>query len=319
MKNEKQKAELGNILDRLHKSNLDHDLIQDTGIKVLSDLESKNITNLYGYVRQTYRFLSLDDNKKHVREKEIMQSNIRNVNGIEIDITESVPAPPPRDTEKKLNLINAIVKNEIHSNKLLKVFDLKFIQVKTQKEMTEELGINRTTLAMQEKRLIELLKGIDNLRDILASPVFPINNVPSKGSAPSIKALTKKLSGQVNVLDKFERPGAMKEREQRKEAKPYKHQGNVPAEPYRELTAEQLKAKSKVSKAILTYHEIKALNLTARQKALELAKQGIDKLDIKGIPYKLWDLKSMVAQASCEELHLLDREYSAWGGRHPEA
>jgi len=318
MKNEKQK-ELGIILDRLHKSNLDSDLIQDTGIKVLSDLGTKDITNLYGYVRKTYQFLSLDSNKKHVREKEVMQSNIRNVNGIEIDITESVPAPPPRDTEKKLKLINAIVQAHIHSNKLLKVFDLKFIQLKTQKEMTEELDINRTTLAMQESRLIELLKGIDNLRDILASPTYPINNVPSKGSAPSIKTLTVKLSGPVNILDKFDRPKAMREREQRKELKPYKHQGNVPTEPYRELTAEQLKAKSRVSKAILTYNQIKGLSLTAREQALELAKQGIDKLDIKGIPYKLWDLKSMVAQASCEELHLIDKEYTAWSERHPAA
>ena len=319
MKNEEQKAELGIILDRLHKSNLDHDLIQDTGIKVLSDLENKDINNLYGYVRKTYQFLSLDANKKQVREREIVQSNIRNVNGIEIDITESVPAPPVKDTEKRLKLINAIVQAHIHSNKLLKVFDLKFIQVKTQKEMTEELDINRTTLAMQEKRLVELLKGIDNLRDILASPVFPIDNVPSKGSAQSIKSLTARLSGPVNVFDKFERPKVMKEREQRKEFKPYEHQGNVPTEPYIELTAEQLKAKSKVSKAILTYHEIKGLTLTAREKALELAKQGIDKLDLKSIPYKLRDLKSMVAQANCEELHLLDREYRAWSERHPGA
>lgn len=313
-----QKTELGAILDRLHKSNLDHDLIQDTGIKVLSDLESKDITNLYGYVRKTYQFLSLDANKKHVREKEIVQSNIRNVDGIEIDITESVPAPPIKNTEKRLNLVNAIVQAHIHSNKLLKVFDLKFIQVKTQKEMTEELRIKRTTLAMQESRLIELLKGIDNLRDILASPTYPINNVPSKGSAPSIKTLTAKLSGSVNILPKHERREAMKEREQRKEPKVYKHEGNVPVE-YQELTQADKKEKSRVSKAILTYNQIKELSLTAREKALERVKQGIDKEDVKSIPYKLWDLKSMVAQAGPEELHLIDREYSAWGGRHSEA
>lgn len=310
--------ELGTILDRLHKSNLDSDLIQDTGIKVLKDMESKDIANLYGYVRQTYRFLALDNHKKQTKEKEIMQSNIRYVDGIEVDISESVPAPPIKDTEKKLKLINAIIQNEIHSNKLLKVFDLKFNQLKSQKDMVSSLGINRTTLAMQEKRLIELLQGIDNLRDILASPVFPINNIPTKGSAPSIKTLTRRLSGAVNILVRHERREAMIDRKKRQEPKIYEHAGPIPA-PYKELTQAEIEQKNRSSKRVLYYQEIKAVTLTAKEKALELVKQGIDKMDIKSVPYKLWDLQDRVLQACPEELNLMDREYTAWGGRHPFA
>jgi len=253
-----------------------------------------------------------------VKEKEIMQSNIRYVDGIEVDITETVPAPSPRDTEKRLKLINAIVKNEIHSNKLLKVYDLKFNQIKTQKEMTEELGINRTTLAMQEKKLIEILQGIDSIRDILAVPIFPANNVPNKSSVPSVKSLMIKLSGPCNILDRFDRVSAMKDRDKRKETKLYKHRSNIP-DAYKELTAEQRKEQSKLSRAILKYNRIKELNLTPVEKALELIKQGIDKLNIKSIPYKVKDFKDMVEQAGLEELNLLNREYTAWIDRHPMA
>lgn len=80
----------------------------------------------------------------------------------------------------KIKLVKALVTSEIHSNNLLRLFDLYFLKMLRPVDIAEKLNVAIREVESQLKRLTELLKGIDGLRGLLTSSVYPIDNISSK-------------------------------------------------------------------------------------------------------------------------------------------
>lgn len=322
-----QVTDLTNVVDRSIKGQvIDKDVIQNAAETVLNDIgKGKEIMDMFKYFRGICYILQKNQFKVQAKESARLESNIRVVNGIEIDITENIPDKSFKGRKDKIKLIKAIVSSEIHSNNLLKLFDLKFIEMLSQKEISEKLRVTRQTVASQEKQLIRLLKGIDILRDLLTSPKFPIYNIPSKqtGSKSLYKIVTVKmkngkeiqvkaaLAAEVDFLATFQVKRIERERASHIDPvlKPFTRDHKHWIAPYKELTGQEIRDNKVLSKAIMQYNRIECCQSV--NKPTEV---------VKVLPYYLSQFKDLCDNAPCiEELHLLHKEHTLWTNRHPRA
>ena len=312
----KQIRELTRVNKSLSKNGIvDNDIIQITSEKILKKINSGiEIDNIY----TLFLKIAKDEHRNELKKE-------KHYKPIDKVIEETIPEKRNVNLDKRLKLITAIVSNEIHSNKLLAVFNAYFMELKKQETIASELNVSLSTIEKSIHRIKEILKSNDTLKGLLHIESYnwvgiPVKKSGGKSSYQTIKEVTLKngstqrikcnKGSAVDTLPKYLHKKALRQIDKARQTKAIEYKKVLP---YHALTPREIIDKAKIPKSIITNRQIEN-----RYDSSEIWTNTNKAVNNKPLYIKMF-AELCQSAPTIEHLHLLDKDMSNWLSRNVAA